>query len=1144
MFLSFRPSTLLSCAVKNLVNHNRIMPKRSLSVPPAKKKIKFHHHQVNQKMVVPNCECPSSGDDSNLTGGNMTMSSASGDVKIEEATANIKVEYLDTPIKSENDKKEYRVIKLPNGLTALLIADLHFANGACGDGKGASDDDDVAAASSDDSDSDSCCEDGSDQSDTEEDTATSDDEDTFSKPAKNVEKMAACGLCVSVGSFSDPPDIQGLAHFLEHMVFMGSEKYPLENEFDAFVTKRGGTDNASTECEQTTFYFEIHEKHLLGALDRFAQLFINPLMLRDAITREREAVESEFQMALPSDFYRKEQLFCSFAESQHPATKFPWGNLVSLRDMVTDDKLYQELHKFRERHYSAHRMTVTIQARLPLDTLETYVKQCFANVPNNNLPPDDFSKFKGAKSFDTDRFRRIYKIKPMKDICQIELTWALPSLLHLYRAKPHQYVSWIIGHEGKGSLISYLREKMWALDVFCGNGEGGFEHSSMYALFSLAVTLTDEGHAHLKEVLDAIFSYITMMRRLGPQRWIFDEIKMIEETNFKFVDEVPAAEYVEDLCENMHFYSPKDYITGGDLYFEYNPEAIADCMGALTPDNANIMVLDKKFDDQDFEKVEPWFQTKYTDTEIPRDWVESWKKLEPFQEFHLPEANVFITDDFSLIPIESEVEFPVRIHQDVLSEIWYKPDFKFRLPECYMLFNFISPAFVASPEGAGMTDLMVSVLKQLLVEELYPATAVELSYEIEHGDRGLLVKVSGFNQKLPLLLETIGRYIANCSELVTESLFDVMKKEQLKTYYNTFLKPSKLNKDVRLSILIVNHWSNVDKHAAVAEVTFEQFRHFVRDFNRQIYVQSLVQGNIRRDEVIQIVTKFFDILGCQPLLPNTLPHNRVNVLPRGESHCCRVRNFNETDANSVVTNYYQSDLFSTRLAVIIELVMMIMEEPLFNQLRTQEQLGYNVFSILRNTSGVFGYSVTVHTQADKFSVEHIDDRIEEFLKQFNETLKKSTEKDFEAIKEALVRMKECADIHLKEEVMRNWGEITSRHYVFDRIRKELEMISKVNLEEVRDWVEAHISGGKNLRKLSVQVVGNAKSDKQGGYDEREEKILRKRHVVRYGGVVEYNLKFVTNLPGEKVNKMDDYYITDIEEFKQGLFVYPVPREED
>lgn len=60
-----------------------------------------------------------------------------------------------------------------------------------------------------------------------------------------------------------------------------------------------------------------------------------------------------------------------------------------------------------------------LQARLPLDVLEDYVTQCFANVPNNGLPADDFTLFKGSNSFDTPSFRKIYKIKPIKDICQV-----------------------------------------------------------------------------------------------------------------------------------------------------------------------------------------------------------------------------------------------------------------------------------------------------------------------------------------------------------------------------------------------------------------------------------------------------------------------------------------------------------------------------------------------------------------------------------------------------------------------------------------------------------------------------------------------------------------------------------------------------
>lgn len=68
--------------------------------------------------------------------------------------------------------------------------------------------------------------------------------------------------------------------------------YLQENDFDAFISKYGGYSNAVTGFERTTFHFSIQQKHILPAIDRFAQFFIKPLMKREAITRERKAVES------------------------------------------------------------------------------------------------------------------------------------------------------------------------------------------------------------------------------------------------------------------------------------------------------------------------------------------------------------------------------------------------------------------------------------------------------------------------------------------------------------------------------------------------------------------------------------------------------------------------------------------------------------------------------------------------------------------------------------------------------------------------------------------------------------------------------------------------------------------------------------
>ena len=86
--------------------------------------------------------------------------------------------------------------------------------------------------------------------------------------------LAAASLSVHVGQFHDPIDRQGLAHFLEHMLFLGTEKYPVEGEYKKFITANGGGTNASTSQEMTSYFFRIKNDALESGLDRFAQFFI------------------------------------------------------------------------------------------------------------------------------------------------------------------------------------------------------------------------------------------------------------------------------------------------------------------------------------------------------------------------------------------------------------------------------------------------------------------------------------------------------------------------------------------------------------------------------------------------------------------------------------------------------------------------------------------------------------------------------------------------------------------------------------------------------------------------------------------------------------------------------------------------------
>ncbi|XP_064292725.1 nardilysin-like isoform X2 [Plodia interpunctella] len=978
---------------------------------------------------------------------------------------------------------------------------------------------------------------------------------------------AACALCVGVGSYSDPPDIQGLAHFVEHMVFMGSEKYPKENEFDSFIKKKGGADNAATDCELTTFYFEIQEKHLPHAMDMFSQFFVSPLMLKEAMQREREAIESEFALATPSDTNRKDQLLSSLFPEGHPARTFTWGNIRSLKDDINDDeKLHRAAHEFRRRHYSAHRMTVAVQARMELDALEQYVVNTFGRIPSNKAPPDDFSPFSFTPDGVTRQFASLYYMRPVSDITELHLTWCMRSLISEYESKPHQYISYLLGHEGKGSLLSYLRKKVWALGIYTGNSESGIDYTTMHSLFLTQVVLTKEGLDHIDEVLDAIFSYINMLRKIGPSQRVFEEIKTIEETSFRFEEESQPSDYVETLANNMHFYPPQHYITGDRLYYKYDPKGIAELLDSMRPDRVNILIMSNKHSTPIiYDQKEKWFGTDYRREDIPSKWTQQWLTVEPYPEFHLPAKNVYITTNFDLVPpahpyVEAAEELglelanatakdvyqkmkdrppktkvlkrgdliatvnnfrldqPNLIRKNRHMELWYKPDFKFRFPTALLYFYFITPLSLKSPREACLLDLWNDVLQQNLKEDVYPANMADLEHVIFVADKGVTLKVIGYSQNLHLLVELVTREMGAARRSLSAPLFAAVREVRARTYHNVLIKPHKLAKDMRMNILLDPYISPRDKAAVVQNITLEELKDFSDRLLSKMYLQVLMQGNLAWYEAISISETVLKNIKFEGLPEEELPELRVHQLPLGERKI-RVYNLNPQSPNSVVTNYYQGELTNPKHTATLEVLMMLMEEPVFDILRTKEQLGYSVFCMMRYTFGVLGFSVTVNSQADKFSVSHVDSRVEAFLKKFARDTRKLPERALLGAKRALQQLKHTTDYELKEEVERNWREIVSREYQFQRLFTEAEAIEKIKLYDLRSWVENHFSTGNRsqFRKLSVQIMGH----KPGCPDETQQGLA------------------LLGALGDN----DCDFIKDMERFKKGLPIIQVPKVE-
>lgn len=89
-----------------------------------------------------------------------------------------------------------------------------------------------------------------------------------------------------------------MAHYLEHMLFLGTEKYPQQSEYMDYLSKNSGTFNAYTDLMETNYFFESANDAFEGGLDRFAQFFIAPLFTASCSEREMNAVNSEHMLYL------------------------------------------------------------------------------------------------------------------------------------------------------------------------------------------------------------------------------------------------------------------------------------------------------------------------------------------------------------------------------------------------------------------------------------------------------------------------------------------------------------------------------------------------------------------------------------------------------------------------------------------------------------------------------------------------------------------------------------------------------------------------------------------------------------------------------------------------------------------------------
>ncbi len=665
-----------------------------------------------------------------------------------------------------------------------------------------------------------------------------------------------------MGAAADPRYSQGLAHFLEHMLFLGTEKYPEAGEYQSFISSHGGSHNAYTAFEHTNYFFDIDPEFLEPTLDRFSQFFIAPLFNEEYVAREKKAVHSEYRAKIKSDQRRNLDVLKTQVNPQHPFAKFSVGNLETLAAGDGEPPLRDQLLDFHDEHYSANTMTLVVLGQEKLPQLERMVREKFDAVPNRDRTVEQISE----PLFDpAHRALPVYlEVKPEKTRRTLSIGFPTAEVTDYYRRKPLHYIGNILGHEGEHSLLSWLKDKGWAEGLRAGTGlsyEGG-------ATFNITIELTREGVEQVEPIVAALFQTIERIRRTPDQQWLYREQQQLAEQDFRYQETSDPIHYVMSLSTDMHYYEPADTLRGRYMMEAYDAELIDRFLGDLVPDNS---VITLSAPEVETDRKSPYYQTPYSAASPPAERVQRWQNVALNEAIRLPEPNPFIAETLALKAPQFnareqalyQAEVPALIRNEQGLKLWYKPDSQYRVPRGSIIAQLKSPLADDSPENQAMLRLLTALVSDQLNEISYPATLAGLSYSISPNSRGFALKIHGYDDKQTLLLDKILATVDRGD--FAAQRFRNIKREQVRNLKNT-IKDQPYRRVLKSlpKLLYRDRFSNEALLQAYQTITPQRLAAFHRQLLSGTALDILVHGNYRQAEAEAIATRLQDTLLRQP----------------------------------------------------------------------------------------------------------------------------------------------------------------------------------------------------------------------------------------------------------------------------------------
>jgi insulysin len=909
----------------------------------------------------------------------------------------------------------------------------------------------------------------------------------------------SASLSVGVGSFNDDEDVLGLAHFTEHMIFLGSKSFPKPGDFEDHLSNYFGITNAFTQDETTTFYFEIGCRGFPKALLMFSRMFSEPLFDINFMSKEIDSVNSENDKNQNQDNWREHQLIKNLSNPNHPFNRFNTGNNYTL-NQLDPETLNRRLLNFYKKYYTPQNMKLVVLANTNLDIMQSNIAQYFSDIRLETLGREVKlnSPYELHKAYGKDQLGKLIWYNKISPTPNLDIIFALDEIKSLFQYKPMDYVSYILKYSGDGSLIKYLKSNKLASKVEVGV----ISSYKNFSQFAVSVTLTDKGLDEVVKVIDLCFAYINLVKSQPADFKIYHEIHNITKTQFKFLEKNERyGEYLAALAGSMFSYTYRELLYGDFIHSFFNATMIENFFKHLVPENAIILIGSdkdyKQLNNTQISKLlknaqnntEVWYKTKFYHTKFDTNMIKILNNEKPNhnEQFSIRPQNEFITEENNIVSClddgersscikEMKNQNPSLYLNEKDFKVWYKMDRTFLVPRVHINFNLITSKLRTDWKNY----LVLKILFNYLNDE-FESTFADLK---ESGNE-LTFKFDENGYDINLIL------FSDLVQKVTEKLFYIffnpnINENNFKTFMSLTMEEVKsfseaqpyikskvyFNKIVKNNV--TTNFEIIEKNNANLSNLFNysSFNSLLKNILPQISINSLFYGFFKPENLDITLTTIKKLKNLKMVTYSQPSEDTIQILENLKSHklisqpiIYRIKNDLASEKNGVVQNYFQVGPRDFKRSLMMNLLEMIWGNMFYYYLRTQKQLGY-IVSANKEFLDKHMYFVFI-VQGNKKTPSEMNLEIDNILWRLRDKIISLTEPKFKEVVFSIKSELKKREMNMKERTNRIWTEINLNTLDFSRREKLSQEISKISKNDLIEFFDNIFID--NPQKLSIQI---------------------------------------------------------------------------